>query len=55
MSTLIIKNIYYTTNGEVTKIITAAPNSKGDYEIVDPLKIAKHLAKQNIDMTKFAA
>lgn len=49
------KNIYYTTNGEVTKIITAAPNSKGDYEIVDPLKIAKHLAKQNIDLAKFAA
>lgn len=48
------KNIYYTTNGEVTKIITAAPNSKGDYEIVDPLKIAKHLAKQNVDLTKFA-
>ena len=48
------KNIYFTKNGKVTQIRTAAPNSNGEYVITDPLKIAKHLEKHNIKLDDFA-
>lgn len=47
------KNIYFTTGGKVTQIRTAVPNSKGEYVITDPLKIAKHLEKQQINLESF--
>lgn len=49
------KNIYFTKNGQVTQIRTATPNSKGEYIISDPAKIAKHLAKHKININEFAA
>lgn len=47
------KNIYFTKNGQVTQIRTAVPNSKGEFTITDPVKIAKHLEKNKIDLEKF--
>ena len=44
------KNIYYTKNGKVTRIILA----NGNPEVTDPKKIAKHLAKHNIEIETFA-
>ncbi len=44
------KNIYYTENGKVTKIVL----DSGNKEITDPLKIAKHLDKHNIQIETFA-
>ena len=43
------KNIYYTKNGKVTRIILA----DGNAEVTDPKKIAKHLAKHNIEIENF--
>ena len=48
-------NMYLTQDGQVYKIITKTPNSKGEYTITDPKKIAMHLAKENVDLTAFAA
>ena len=47
-------NIYFTKDGVITQIRTAIPNSKGEYVISDPKKIAKHLAKYNINISDFA-
>lgn len=44
------KNTYFTKNGKVTKIILA----NGNKEVTDPLKIAKHLNKHNIQIETFA-
>lgn len=46
-------NTYITQNGKVVKIITAHPNSKGETEIIDPMKIAKHLSKYDINPSSF--
>ena len=48
------QNTYYTQKGKVVKIKTANPNSKGEVFITDPVKIAKHLAKHNVNLETFA-
>lgn len=48
------QNTYYTQKGKVVKIKTAKPNSKGEEFITDPVKIAKHLAKHNVNLETFA-
>lgn len=48
------QNTYYTQKGKVVKIKTANPNSKGEEFITDPVKIAKHLAKHNVNLETFA-
>ena len=47
-------NTYYTKNGQVVKIRTTQPNSKGEIYITDPVKIAKHMAKHNVNLETFA-
>jgi hypothetical protein len=49
------QNIYFTKDGKVTQIRLATPNSKGEYVVSDPVKIAKHLAKHNVNISEFAA
>ena len=44
---------YFVKNGQVVRITSPTANSKGEYDITDPKKIAKHLAKYNIDVTSF--
>ncbi len=44
-------NMYFTRNGQVTQIRTANPNSLGEYTITDPVKIAKHMSKHNVNFT----
>lgn len=44
---------YFIENGQVVRITSPTANSKGEYDITDPKKIAKHLAKYNIDVTSF--
>ena len=45
--------MYFVENGQVIRITSPTANSKGEYDITDPKKIAKHLAKYNIDVTSF--
>ncbi len=42
-------NMYFTKNGQVTQIRTKNPNSNGEYTITDPLKIAKHMSKHDVN------
>lgn len=48
------KNTYTIKDGQVVEIKTVTPNSKGEYSITDPKKIAKHMAKHNINIADFA-